>query len=271
VPLPHDGTSGQHDREKGGPDRALAGGLADQERAIRARSPAWWAEQGRPWLCVLAGRVEQVEARRAARRWVGGAREGRLRVLAGGWSKGRWKRSPAGGTSGAAGGASSAAKSKRNEWVTRKMDPEKATWVKRQGLEVELASYFSTTSLRPERRTSVCKFYPNLNHVKTNLAKPVRRSVAPTTARARPARPTWGGLASLFFHFLFLGFFQQFFLHISICTTRLYGLSYAHNSTFTKKYAHNLSLERKIYTQVILQFSCVHKLYAQILRESNLC
>jgi hypothetical protein len=36
-------------------------------------------------------------------------------------------RSPAGGTLGAAGGALSTEKSKRNEWVTGKMDLKKAT------------------------------------------------------------------------------------------------------------------------------------------------
>jgi hypothetical protein len=49
-----------------------------------------------------------------------------------------------------------------------------------------------------------------------------------------------------------------------MCITRPYGISYAHNTTFTEKnYEHNLSLDRKIYAQVILQLvvytSCTHK------------
>jgi hypothetical protein len=57
----------------------------------------------------------------------------------------------------------------------------------------------------------------------------------------------------------------MFFLIHKLCA-QLVEISYAHNSTFKKNYAHNLSLERKIYAQVILQLvvhtSCTHKFCA---------
>jgi hypothetical protein len=68
---------------EGSTARSSAVGRIRGGPAARARSPAGWVEQGRPRPRVLARRVEQVEAGRAARRWVGGAREGRPRTLAG--------------------------------------------------------------------------------------------------------------------------------------------------------------------------------------------
>jgi hypothetical protein len=61
-----------------------------------------------------------------------------------------------------------------------------------------------------------------------------------------------------------------------MCITRPYGISYAHNTTFTEKnYEHNLSLDRKIYTQVILQLvvytSCTHKSCTNQTYAENLC
>jgi hypothetical protein len=77
-----------------------------------------------------------------------------------------------------------------------------------------------------------------------------------------------------FFSFSFYSsfFIQQFFLYIS----------YVHNSSLWKKlctqldvyrknYAHNLLLEKKNIHTSYSPSSCAHKLYAQVLLESNLC
>jgi hypothetical protein len=61
-----------------------------------------------------------------------------------------------------------------------------------------------------------------------------------------------------------------------MCITRLYGISYAHNSTFREKnYKHNLSLDRKIYAQVILQLvvytSYTHKFCTNQTYAEKLC
>jgi hypothetical protein len=48
-----------------------------------------------------------------------------------------------------------------------------------------------------------------------------------------------------------------------MCTTHIYGKSYAHKSKFTKKLCTQVVVSEKIYTQVILQVvmhtSCTHK------------
>jgi hypothetical protein len=147
APLPHDGTSGQHDREKGGPGRALTGGWADQGTAVRARSSAWWAEQGRPRPCVLVAQL--------AGWWVEQERADRVRSPAGG---------AGGGGRALAGGRNSG--SHRRSFEHREIQAERVGHGKngseKSNVRKEIRFRGGARSLffyhaRPERRTSVCK------------------------------------------------------------------------------------------------------------------
>jgi hypothetical protein len=74
----------------------LTGGWADQGTAVRARSSAWWAEQGRPRRCVLVAQLAGwwVEQERADRvRSPAGGAGGGGRALAGGRNSGSRRRS----------------------------------------------------------------------------------------------------------------------------------------------------------------------------------
>jgi hypothetical protein len=132
--------------EEGGPGRALTGGWADQGTAVRARSSAWWAEQGRPRPCVLVAQL--------AGWWVEQERADRVRSPAGG---------AGGGGRALAGGRNSG--SHRRSFEHREIQAERVGHGKngseKSNVRKEIRFRGGARSLffyhaRPERRTSVC-------------------------------------------------------------------------------------------------------------------